>query len=114
MERELLEFAPDAVIGVDGDGVIVLANSRTSAVFGYSRDELLGQRVEMLVPERFRSAHRTHRAVYFDQPRSRPMGAGLDLFARRRDGSEFPCEISLSAVATEAGTLALAAVRDIT
>jgi PAS domain S-box-containing protein len=113
LEREFLEFAPDAVIGVDEMGEIRLANSRTQAVFGYSRDELIGERVEMLVPKAARGAHIAHRDRYFEAPRTRPMGAGLDLKARRKDGSEFPCEISLSTVATEDGMMALAAIRDI-
>jgi PAS domain S-box-containing protein len=110
----LLEFAPDAVVGVDEGGEIMLVNSRTQAVFGYAREELIGHHVEMLVPEAVRSAHVAHRDRYFETPRTRPMGAGLDLYARRKDGSEFPCEISLSAVATEGGMMALAAIRDIT
>ncbi|MGH2955757.1 MAG: PAS domain S-box protein [Solirubrobacterales bacterium] len=114
LERELLEFAPDAVVGVDEDGLIVLANSRTQEVFGYSRDELIGRSVEQLVPDHLRGGHAGHRQGYFEAPRTRPMGAGLDLYARRKDGSEFPCEISLSAVETGSGLLALAAVRDIT
>jgi PAS domain S-box-containing protein len=114
LERELLEFAPDAVVGVDEGGEIVLVNSRTQAVFGYTREELIGQSVEMLVPEGLRSGHVTHRDRYFESPRTRPMGAGLDLAARRKDGSQFPCEISLSTVATGSGMMALAAIRDIT
>lgn len=114
LEREFLEFAPDAVIGVDETGEIKLVNSRTQAVFGFARDELIGERVEMLVPESLRASHVGHRDRYFDAPRTRPMGAGLDLYARRKDGSEFPCEISLSTVATEQGMMALAAIRDIT
>ena len=114
LEREFLEFAPDAVIGVDETGEIKLVNSRTRAVFGYARDELIGERVEMLVPEGVRGGHVSHRDRYFDAPRTRPMGAGLDLYARRKDGSEFPCEISLSTVATDQGMMALAAIRDIT
>src|SRR5215210_4112488 len=114
LEREFLEFAPDAVIGVDESGEIKVANSRTQAVFGYSRDELIGESVEILVPELVRSGHVGHRDRYFDGPRSRPMGAGLDLYARRKDGTEFPCEISLSVVATGNGMMALAAIRDIT
>jgi PAS domain S-box-containing protein len=114
LERELLEFAPDAVVGVDRHGEIRLVNSRTEAVFGYSRDELIGKPVEMLVPTGVRDTHVGHRERYFDAPRTRRMGAGLDLAARRKDGSEFPCEISLSGVATESGMLALAAIRDIT
>jgi two-component system, NarL family, sensor histidine kinase DevS len=114
LELEYLEFAPDAVIGVDESGEIRLANSRTEAVFGYTRNELIGRPVELLVPQNAESAHVTHRQRYFDAPRTRPMGAGLDLYARRKDGSEFPCEISLSTVATEEGMMALAAIRDIT
>ena len=114
LEREFLEFAPDAVIGVDEEGAIKLVNSRTQAVFGYTRDELIGERVEMLVPEAVRGSHVGHRDHYFEAPRTRPMGAGLDLYARRKDGSEFPCEISLSTVATDQGMMALAAIRDIT
>jgi PAS domain S-box-containing protein len=114
LERELLEFAPDAVVGVDENGEIVLVNSRTEAVFGYEREELIGQPVEMLVPGTLRAAHVAHRDGYFEAPRTRPMGAGLDLSARRKDGSEFPCEISLSTVATDSGVTALAAIRDIT
>ncbi len=114
LEREFLEFAPDAVIGVDESGEIKLANSRTQAVFGYTRKELIGESVEKLVPEGVRPSHVGHRDRYFEAPRTRPMGAGLDLHARRKDGSEFPCEISLSTVATEEGMMALAAIRDIT
>src|SRR5690349_2128352 len=114
LEREFLEFAPDAVVGVDEGGEIQVANSRTQAVFGYTREELVGRPVEMLVPDAVRSVHITHRDRYFDSPRTRPMGAGLDLYARRKDGTEFPCEISLSFVATDAGIMALAAIRDVT
>jgi PAS domain S-box-containing protein len=114
LERELLEFAPDAVIGVDERGEIKLANSRTEAVFGYGRGELIGQPVEKLVPSALREVHVAHRDGYFEAPRTRPMGASLDLSARRKDGSEFPCEISLSTVATDSGVMALAAIRDIT
>jgi PAS domain S-box-containing protein len=114
LEREFLEFAPDAVIGVDEAGEIRLVNSRTQAVFGYAREELIGRSVEMLVPEVIRGAHVAHRERYFEAPRTRPMGAGLDLYARRKDGTEFPCEISLSTVATDSGMMALAAIRDIT
>jgi PAS domain S-box-containing protein len=114
LELELLEFAPDAVVGVDEQGEIQLANSRTEAVFGYERGDLVGRPVEMLVPNGLRTGHVDHRDSYFEAPRTRPMGAGLDLYARRKDGSEFPCEISLSTVATDAGMMALAAIRDIT
>jgi PAS domain S-box-containing protein len=114
LERELLEFSPDAVVGVDEEGEIRLVNSRTEAVFGYEREDLIGQPVEMLVPSGLSDGHVDHRDRYFEAPRTRPMGAGLDLYARRKDGTEFPCEISLSSVATEEGVMALAAIRDIT
>jgi PAS domain S-box-containing protein len=111
--EQLLEAAPDAFVGVDESGRIVLVNSQTEALFGYPRGELLGQPVEMLIPERFRHSHPGHRAAYFAEPRTRPMGAGLELFAVRKNGTEFPAEISLSSIETEDGTLATAAVRDI-
>jgi PAS domain S-box-containing protein len=113
LERELLEFAPDAVVGVDEQGEIKLVNSRTEAVFGYGRGELIGRPLETLVPSALRAGHVSHRDGYFEAPRTRPMGAGLDLYACRKDGTEFPCEISLSTVATDGGMLALAAIRDI-
>src|SRR3954467_2590317 len=105
LEREFLEFAPDAVIGVDEAGESQGANSRTQEVFGYPREELIGRPVEMLVPEALRSVHLAHRNRYFDAPRTRPMGEGLDLYARRKDGTEFPCEISLSFAAADDGVL---------
>src|SRR5262245_9011030 len=114
LERELLEFAPDAVVGGDERGEIQLVNSRTETVFGYGRGELIGRPVETLVPTGIRPDHVGHRDRYFDAPRTRPMGAGLDLYARRKDGTEFPCEISLSTVATDHGMMALATIRDIT
>ena len=114
LERELLEFAPDAVVGVDERGEIQLVNSRTEAVFGYGRGELIGRPVETLVPSGIRPDHVVHGDRYFEAPRTRPTGAGLDLHARRKDGTEFPCEISLSTVATDGGMMALAAIRDIT
>jgi PAS domain S-box-containing protein len=112
--RGLLEAAPDAMIIVDGRGRIILANHQMQKIFGYTREELAGQPIEMLVPERFRKAHPKHRLGYFADPRTRPMGAGIDLFALRKDGSEFPAEISLATIETEDGTFATAAVRDIT
>src|SRR5262245_20188806 len=114
LERELLEFAPDAVVGVDEQGEIRLVNSRTEALFGYRRGELIGRPVEMLVPSGLRADHVDHRDHSSAAPRTREMGVGLDLPARRKDGSEFPCEISLSTVATDSGMMALAAIRDIT
>jgi PAS domain S-box-containing protein len=112
--RGLLEAAPDAMVIVDREARIVLINGQAEKVFGYGRDELLGQPVEILVPERFRKNHPGHRMKYFSDPRTRPMGAQLDLFARRKDGSEFPAEISLSPIETSEGRLVTAAIRDIT
>jgi protein-histidine pros-kinase len=112
--RGLLEAAPDAIVGVDGVGRIQLVNAQTEALFGYARDELLGQPVEILVPESLRRSHPAHRDRYFAEPRTRPMGADLDLVARRKDGFEFPAEISLSSIETDEGVLVTAAIRDVT
>jgi PAS domain S-box-containing protein len=112
--RGLLEASPDAIIGVATDGRIALANGQAERLFGYTRAELIGRPVEVLVPEGLGAAHRAHRAAYFTDPRTRTMGLGMHLTARRRNGSEFPVEISLSALDTDEGVIATAAVRDIT
>ena len=112
--RMLLEAAPDAVVIVDEAGRIVLVNEQTEKTFGYSRAELLGSPVEILVPERFRQSHLMHRDTYAQCPHTRPMGANVELCGRRRDGSEFPAEISLSPRRTEDGSLVFCAVRDVT
>ena len=113
LSPSILEAIPDAVAAVNQQGVIIQVNSQTEALFGYTRDELIGQRVEMLVPDRQRPQHHLHREHFHQQPKIRRMGSGLDLCGRRRDGSEFPVEISLSPVLTGDGTIVLSVIRDI-
>ncbi|HXX19534.1 MAG TPA: PAS domain S-box protein [Candidatus Acidoferrum sp.] len=111
--RSLLESAPDAVVIVDGAGQIRLVNTQTERLFGYSRDEIVGQAVETLIPKRFRELHSGHRQAYSQSPRARAMGAGLELYGRRKDGTEFPVEVSLSPLETAEGTLISSAIRDV-
>ncbi len=112
--KGVLEAAPDATIAVRSDGRIAVVNTLAEKLFGYGRDEMLGQPVEILVPEDARSAHCRHREGYVARPTTRPMGAGLELAGRHKDGTRFPVEISLSSIETEEGLLVSAAIRDIT
>jgi rsbT co-antagonist protein RsbR len=111
--RDLLESVPDATVVIDRDGNIVLANSHAARMFGYTLNELIDQPVEVLVPKRFRDKHPGYRNRYFAEPRVRPMGAGLSLWGLRKDGSEFPVEISLSPTESEGGSLVTSAIRDV-
>jgi hypothetical protein len=112
--RALLESAPDAILLVDAGGTITLANRRTAELFGYEPGELVGNGVDMLVPERLRGAHARHRGEYVLDPRLREMGAGLQLYGLRQDGSEFPVEISLSPLRVDSDELVITIVRDVT
>ncbi|HXM19566.1 MAG TPA: PAS domain S-box protein [Candidatus Tumulicola sp.] len=110
----VLDSAPDAMLMVDRGGLIVLVNAQAERIFGYRRDELLGQKVETLVPQRFDDKHQAHRTGFFGDPHPRPMGTGLELYGVRKDGSEFPVEVSLSPIETADGTIVSTAIRDIT
>lgn len=112
--RSLLESAPDAIVIIDERGRIVLANDHSSVVFGYRRDEFVGEPVEMLLPAGLRSIHEQHRADFLAEPSIRAMGQRLNLLGLRKDGSVFPCEISLSPLESDEGTLVTAVVRDVT
>src|SRR5215469_12167498 len=112
--RSLLDVAPDAMVVVDQAGRVVVVNSQTERLFGYKQDEILGRPVEVLIPERFRKQHQGHRGKFSAEPSVRPMGTKLELFGLRKDGTEFPVEISLSSIETAEGILATSAIRDLT
>ncbi len=112
--RSLFEFSPDAILVIDEKGKITEANAQVDSFFGYSRAELLGKTVELLIPEKFRQEHPGHRKEYSAQPRVRAMGAGLELYARRRNGTEFPVDIMLGPIAGPEGAFVLAVIRDLT
>lgn len=111
--RNLLEAAPDAMVVVDSAGRIIFVNARTESLFCYRREQMLGQTVEMLVPDRFREGHDGHRKSFTAASRVREMGAGVQLYGQRNDGTEFPVDISLSPLATKEGMLVLTAIRDV-
>lgn len=113
MFQQILEAAPIAMVVANGEGIITVVNTEVEKVFGYLREELLGQKVEMLMPERYRGRHPRYRADFSTLPAVRPMGIGLDLYGRRKDGSEFLAEISLTPVDTDEGTLTVSAIRNV-
>lgn len=112
--KTFVEYAPDAMVITNQEGKILIVNAQAEKIFGYDKAEMAGLNIEMLIPDRYRDKHEIHRTHFFSNPHTRPMGPELTLFGLKKDGSEFPVEISLSPVQTEEGMLALAAIRDIT
>ncbi|HCX80743.1 MAG: PAS domain-containing sensor histidine kinase [Curvibacter sp. RIFCSPHIGHO2_12_FULL_63_18] len=112
--RQVVEMAPNGMVMIDKSGTIEMVNTQAESIFGYSRSELLGQSIDMLLPARFRGAHPHHRASYFSDPSPRAMGSGRDLYGLRKDGSEFPVEIGLNPILTATGVKILSAIVDIT
>jgi PAS domain S-box-containing protein len=110
----MLESAPDGMILTDEHGAILIVNRQIEVLFGYDRVELLGTPIETLIPRRFRALHQTHRSTYKDTPTVRPMGEPFDLLGRRKDGSEFPVEVSLSPIEDAEGSATIASIRDVT
>src|SRR5689334_15547364 len=113
MFEELLQLSPDAVVLADSEGRIVDVNSPTEEMFGFPRKELLGQLVEILIPERFRSKHPAHRNNYIARSHTRPMGGGLQLYGLRKDGTEFPVDIMLTPVDEPSGKMVVSVIRDV-
>ena len=111
--RSILDSAPDAMVVIDRTGTIILASQQVTELFGYDRADLVGRAVEILLPRRFHARHMMHRQQYAASGRRRPMGTGLDLFASRKDGSEFPVEICLSPISDGVNALVVAAIRDV-
>ena len=111
--RGMIEAAPDAIVIVSRAGFITLINHQTEVLLGYTQDELLGQSLEILLPARLRAVHHDHLALYAANPHTRPMGAGCELVGRRKDNTEFPVEISLSALETAGDILIISIIRDI-
>ncbi len=114
MLERLFETAPDAVVVVDGGGVIRKVNQQAEVIFGYMREEMLGQRIELLIPKRFHKRHRQHLRNYFGDPRARKMGIGLELYGRHKNGAEIPVDIMLNPIAAQDATWVFAVIRDIT
>ena len=111
--RTLVEAAPTAMLMVDAQGIIVLLNARAGTMFGYAREELVGRSIELLVPARYRISHESHRQAYREESRARAMGAGRELFATRKDGTELPVEVGLNPMQTSEGSFVIASVVDV-